>query len=325
MPEGNSGSCFLDLPTADLVRSARDEEGKGTEEKRQAAIAWFRVSTAWALLLVTPLYAYVTEGVLTPVMYGGGPFVPFFPAWFAAWHGLGAIFVFWYCVRRWLVAGAWKLISALAAGVGVFWGVWASTLRLPEQVEDPDMVADIGLLTVLGPREFAMYTALITTVLVVAHLGLDRVWPRCWSVGNRSTRSGTIVVTMLAAVWTIVVPWALPMFVVYGLLQVRSPRRHRAASVGPNLVERLAGPIDVRHLAPLLLIVPTASVAYLAVWMAGPSDLVLRVIYYGTISVQAVIGCVVTVMAWRRSGQVAAVACPPELQPDRHALRTFRA
>ncbi len=289
------------------------------------AVAWFRVSTAWALLLVTPLYAYITEGVLTPVMYSGGPFVPFFPAWFAAWHGLGAIFVLWYWVRRWLLAGAWKLISALAAGVGVFWGVWASTLRLPEHVDDPDMVADIGRLTVLGPRDFAIYAALITAVLVVAHLGLDRVWPRQWHVGERSTRAGTVIVTMLAAAWTVVIPWALPMFVVYGMLQVRSLRRHRTVSSGPNIVEQLAGPIDVRHLAPLLLIVPTASASYLALWVASPSELVLRVIYYGIISVQTVIGCTVSLMAWRRSGCVARVADRKHSEPDRHGKRIFRA
>ncbi len=37
-----------------------------------------------SLVLTLPIFAYMTEGVLTPVLYSGGPFVPIFPLWFTA-------------------------------------------------------------------------------------------------------------------------------------------------------------------------------------------------------------------------------------------------
>ena len=52
------------------------------------AIDRYRVSTWWSLWLASPLFALVVEGVITPVTYSGGPFVPIFPAWFAFWHGV---------------------------------------------------------------------------------------------------------------------------------------------------------------------------------------------------------------------------------------------
>ena len=275
-----------------------------------AAVVWllatYRVSSGWGLLAVTPLFAYVTEGVLTPVMYSGGPFVPFFPAWFAAWHGLGSVAVAWFLLRRWMLDERWAALVAACAALGLFWGLWASTSLLPELVEDEDMIDTVGVLSVLEPGQFTLYVATVTTILAVAHVIIGFVWPR----RVRPGRTSTIVLGALllggALIWTFAAPWALPMFVFYGWLQVRVLRRHRAAANGPTLLERFRGRIRIRAVVPLVAIVPVASIVYLVMWRAEPSDAVLRVVHYGSIAVQTVIGLVVGVLAWRRAGVVSA-------------------
>lgn len=55
------------------------------------AIAHFRVRRLPALILVAALYAFLVEGVITPVIYEAGLFDPIMPAYFIGWHGLLAV------------------------------------------------------------------------------------------------------------------------------------------------------------------------------------------------------------------------------------------
>ncbi|HEC10483.1 MAG TPA: hypothetical protein ENI86_13115, partial [Acidimicrobiales bacterium] len=108
------------------------------------AISRYRVGGLASLILVAPLFAYVTEGVITPVMYSGGPLIPFFPAWFTFWHGFIGLVGLWYLLHLWMVRGRRKLILAASVGLGAFWGLWSTTLWLPENVGDPELIADNG-------------------------------------------------------------------------------------------------------------------------------------------------------------------------------------
>lgn len=270
-----------------------------------AAVIWlmsmYRVSTGWGLLAVAPIFAYVTEGVITPILYTGGPFVPFFPAWFAAWHGLGSVVLGWYLLRKWMLAERWMPIIAASIGLGAFWGVWASTSRLPESVNDEDLIADLGELVVLGPGRFALYAGMVTLSLAVAHLLLGFVWPLELRVRSRSVRAIGAVVLIGATAWTVVVPWALPMFLVYSWFQIRVLRRHRDdnASTQGTLLFQLRGRIRVRAATPLALIAATAATVYLMIWNVDPSDSVLNVVFYSIIAIQTLVGGVLTAMAWR--------------------------
>lgn len=281
-------------------------------------IGHFRVDAGRSLVLVAPVFAFAVEGVLTPIIFTG-PFLPIFPAWFAWWHGISALIGFVFLLRAWLLAERTMVLVAAALGIGGFWGLWSSTLWLPENVEDPELVAEMGELMVLGPAAFARYAATFTIVLIVSHLLLGFVWPdraathpiAAWVVGGLSA--------IAVVAWTAALPWALPMAALYLWWPWRALRRHRAgveaaAPAGsPGLFGQLGGRVRPLAAAPLLLIAPSAALTYAGLWAVDPSDTVLRVTMYGTIAIQAVAGgvvCILAVLRVRRSIVRAIPAAP---------------
>lgn len=266
-----------------------------------ALVRRYRVDSWWSLLLVVPVVAYVVEGVITPMLYVGGPLVPFFPMWFTGWHGIMSLGALVFVVRRLVLdESCWRL-TLLAAGFGVFWGAWASTASLPESRSDPDLVAELGTLVVLEPWGFAGYACLFTVVLIVGHGLIGFVWP-LGSDDRRArsaARSGRLsvgervlagAVLLGSAMWTLAVPWALPMFVVYVSMQLVALRRHRAQTPidRADLFATLAGHVRLRALAPLLVMAPSAAFTYATIWRVGPGDATLRLVMYSTIAVQTV-------------------------------------
>lgn len=266
----------------------------------------FRVDSWWSLMLVVPVAAYVVEGVITPVLYTGGPFVPFFPVWFTAWHGMLSLAVLVFVTRRLLLDESWAKLILLAVSLGLFWGAWSSTSLLPESVTDPDLLAEHDTLEVLDPAAFAGYAGVFTAVLIGGHAVIGFVWP----TGTATSRSGPLgrgeralagLVLLGATMWTFAVPWALPMFLAYSGVQVAALRRHRdRRTSGPDLLARLAGRVRFRALAPLVLMAPSAALTYAGLWRLGPSDTALRIVMYATIAIQTVAGAVVVVTALRR-------------------------
>ncbi|MFV2040354.1 MAG: hypothetical protein ACC660_08920, partial [Acidimicrobiales bacterium] len=212
----------------------------------------YRVNSLAALVLAAPIFAYLVEGVLTPVLYSGGPFVPFFPAWFTFWHGFIGVVRLWYLLHKWLVEGRTRAIVVASAALGLFWGLWSTTMWLPESLDDAELVADLGgPLQVLDPGGFARYAASFTLILAAAHWLWGRVvrpgvaGSATWTVQSRWARR--IYATGIAAAlvgWTVVIPWALPMFAAYAALQVWLLRRHSETATGPGLIQQLDGFAD---------------------------------------------------------------------------------
>lgn len=285
-------------------------------------IGRFRVDLGWSLLLVAPIFAFIVEGVLTPVIYTG-PFLPVFPAWFTWWHGIMALILGVFVLRSWLLADRRRLVALVSVGLGCFWGIWASTLRLPENVEDVELLTEHDELVVLGPGAFARYAVTFTVILIAAHLALGFVWPKRsgpWPTAERVV-GGLVIIGVVG--WTVALPWALPMFALYLLVPWRALRWHRAtrrtggARSGPDLIAELQGRVRPGAVAPLALMAPAATLAYTALWLADPSDVVLQTIMYGTIAVQGIAAAVLLVMAVRR---VRRDRPDPQEQPDSASL-----
>lgn len=266
----------------------------------------YQVDSWWSLMLAAPVVAYVVEGVITPILYSGGPFVPFFPVWFTMWHGILSFTVLVFVIRRLLLDETLAKLTMLALGLGVFWGVWSTTQWLPENYEDPELLAEHGTLRILNPDAFAGYAALFTGVLIVAHGVIGFVWPTGTPPpSGRLTWSERILGVLVlagAAIWTAVYPWALPMFLAYAGVQVFALRRHRGQ--GPperrDLFAQLAGRVRLRALLPLVIVAPTAAVTYAVLWRIAPSDLALRVLMYSIIAAQTAIGAVIMVWTFLR-------------------------
>ncbi|MEL6893796.1 MAG: hypothetical protein AAFP84_19545, partial [Actinomycetota bacterium] len=265
----------------------------------------FEVHDRWGLVLALPIFAYVTEGVITPVLYAGGP-IPFFPLWFTGWHGLLSVLVLFVVVRRLAIERRALAMTALSVGVGLFWGTWLSTSWLPENLQDPELLEEHGSLVPMEPAEFGAYTAVFVAFLLGAHLLLDRAWPvdttRLFARTERVLIAGLL---LGAALWTVAAPWALPMFVVLCWIQFRLLRRHRdrRSPDQPTMLESLRGPASPLALLPLVVMAPVATAAYWFWWELSPSEVVLNWLYYGTIAVQTIAATALLVVAWRRTGR----------------------
>lgn len=270
----------------------------------------YHVTDWWSLLLVAPVIGFVVEGVITSVIYSGGPFVPLFPAWFSFWHGIMAFGGLVFGLRHLVLHRSKWATAAASAGLGLFWGLWSITLWLPENVNDPELLeAHPEGLHVLDPAEFGLYAVVMTALLVAAHGLIGFVWPTPGETSGRSGRLGVrewLVIALclaMAVVWTVTLPWALPMFLAYCLLQIVALRWHRASTTTdePSLFDRLQGKPGAGALAPLMLMAPLAAGTYQVLWALSPSQDAVRVFMYGAIALQVVVGLVLGVMSFIRA------------------------
>ena len=132
----------------------------------------FKVQRFSALVLVSALYAFLTEGVLTMVLYEAGPLDMFMPAYFIGWHGLLSLVFGWYGLRKWLMKGQWKRVLAFGLIFGLFWGIWAITWWLPEAFDSPVRVHPWSIF------DFGLYAFVFSSTLALSHWLLGRgLWP----------------------------------------------------------------------------------------------------------------------------------------------------
>lgn len=268
-----------------------------------AATLWMmarnQVSTWPQLLIASTIYAYVTEGVITPVMYSGGPFVPFFPVWFTAWHGMLALVAFAFGIRWLLLERRITQLTAAAGAFGAFWGFWLTTSALPSQLEDPELLEVNDELHVLSTGEFAVYAATFTLIAIVAHWLVGFVWPQRWAPSRLYRRVVGGLCLLAAGLWSVAFLWALPMFLAYVWLTDRV-----LGWSGPpatdTLLDRLTGKVRMLDLWPLLVMAPTATLVYAGINATAPTEAVLNWIYFGTIVVQTLFALVVLIWASRR-------------------------
>lgn len=264
----------------------------------------YRVSDRWGLLLVAPVVGLLVEGVITPVVYTGGPFVPFFPVWFGAWHGVLSVIVLLIGVRSWLLAGRWRTLLVAMVGLGVFWGTWSTTMWLPENLDDPELIADHGgPLQLLDPSQFALYALWVSAVLAGAHLLLGRGgWMSAFEPARVVRAIWLLATAAIVVAWTVAIPWAAPMFVAYFALQRWGLRRSVATGFRPSVLQRLDGRVALRSLWPMAALPLSATSTYAAWWAIDvPHTVVRGAFMYGVIAVQTAVGGVLFVMALHRA------------------------
>jgi len=179
-----------------------------------AALLWtlnrYRAAGWTGLILIGAVYGFVTEGVLTAVLYGGFPFDPFAISYTSlAWHDLVSVGFGLFALHRLLASG--RVLTALLA-VGAFgmpWGVRATGLQLPDGASDDSegIPLFMGQVSVLL---FAAYTVGVTLVVGLCHALLGRVVRTDDLVLGR--RPGGAVLVIGAAFFAVLIvplaPWA---------------------------------------------------------------------------------------------------------------------
>ena len=248
------------------------------------------------LILAGALFAWTVEGVIVYVLHEAGPLDPFFPAMFAGWHGLLSFVFLAFAVRRWLIAGATRTLGIAATVYGVWWGLWATTSRLPDS--DQALAATDGV-AATPIAEFAVVTALVTCAVAVGHLLLDRVWPAGWIPGRIS---GWIILGstgLYAAASGLAIPWAPFRWAALVAIPVSGLILTRRGSARSNVYSALRGRILPRSLLALAPIGIGASVVY-ALAAPLPQD-VVELLFFSMVLVQMLAGGSALIWAMVRS------------------------
>ena len=233
------------------------------------AIDALRVQTGAGMVLVAGLYAFLVEGVLTPVLYEGGVLDPVLPAYFVAWHGLLAFLFGWYLVRKWLLVGQWRWLLAGSVSVGLLWGSWAITYWLPETFSD---FARPGQWPV---ADFALHAFTFTAMFMVAHGLLGRGG---WVASFQPSRVEKWVVAALLLFFfaTLAFPAAPLGIVKLGVLctAVFLPLMLQKRTAAPgSILQTMAGPIQNRYLLILFVMPGMGTAVYaLATSLPIPED-----------------------------------------------------
>ncbi len=259
------------------------------------AIERFRVNRLAPLVLVSAVFAFLVEGVLTPVLYEAGLLDPVMPAYFVGWHGLFSVVFGWYLIRKWLVQEKWQRILLGATAFGLFWGTWSLTFWLPENVNDPDFLAhaaDTGVPAGKWPvADFALYAFTFTVFLMLAHWLLGRgIWPREFKPSRAEIG---VVFGALLLYFTVGVMWAIPLAVlkIAVLLGVVFAALRRFGQTSPHtLYQELAGQVSSTHLL-VLLAMPLAATAVYGLAAALPiPETFIRGLLEGIPALQALVG-----------------------------------
>ncbi len=225
-----------------------------------AATLWLlaatRASRVEHVVLGGAVLAFLVEGVLTPVIYEDGA-LPLLAMLFVGWHGLVAFVGFWYLARRWLVERRLGRLAAASIAFGLYWGLWATTWRLPESREGLEAAEAAP-----DPTAFALYALVVGVVLAGAHWLSGFVWPtelRASRGVGTALGLGLLGYHVVAAV--VVVPWATVKLV--ALLAPVVWLLWRSRGDEPTVFAQLGGRVRLGDTV-VLLAMPAAAAAVFA-------------------------------------------------------------
>lgn len=248
------------------------------------------------VVLAGAVFAFVVEGVLTPIIYGDGPF-PVLASLFVGWHGMLAFIGMWYLTRRWLRAGRTRLLRHVSIVFGALWGVWAFVAAFGD-TELPD-----GAGAVLSPEQFTIYALGVGVVFVAAHWLIGFVWPEEWRPGRAST---WIVATVTAAYFAVAVLFAVPWAPAkLGILLGGTYWLIRRVPDGvqtnaPTVLDRLSGTVPLTSTASILIAPVMASIVYGTMWLIDAPEAALGGLYWVFVAAQVVGGGIAYMWAaWR--------------------------
>jgi hypothetical protein len=213
-----------------------------------AALATFRVRRWAALFLAGALYGWLGEGVLVQTMYD---MFPINLSWTGlAWHSVISVCAGWYGLSVALQRGT--LYAALtAAGLGLFWGLWAVMWWQPGEGGHVTPLVDFT-------RHVFTQGALLTFAYAA--------YPRFLSPGAFSSRWGRGIVIILAVLWFafVAVPHTiLALFVAPPLfaLTLYALRRLGKASEEPSVLMTLR-PVPLARYAAIFAMPLCATTVY---------------------------------------------------------------
>jgi len=263
----------------------------------------YRVGTLAGLVLASGVFAMITEGIITPIVYSDGP-LPVMFLYFLGWHGLISVVFIWYTVHRWALLGRRRALGLWSALLGLGWGVWstdywrAQTIaeQAAENLEEPGLW-DVGQWAV---PKFAAFAFGFTALLIVCHWLLGFVWPTEWKPSRASTVVVSLALASWLALWTVAIPYAPVKFAAIVGLLVWLLRRSRRVGGGATLLSLGSGRVQFVNLVPLVAMPAGAVAGYSMMAVVDLGGAGLDAIYFGLVAATLAAGALSVAWASRR-------------------------
>ena len=268
------------------------------------AIGRYAVDSTGRLVLASGIFAMVTEGIITPVVYSDGP-LPVLFVYFLGWHGLLSVVFLWYTVRRWALLGRRRRLALWSGLLGLAWGIWSTNYwraqtiaeQAAENSEEPGLW-DIGQWAV---PEFAAFAFGFTALAIGCHWLLGFVWPRHWEPSRGWTTAIAIGLVAYLGLWTVAIPYApLKFAAIVGLL-VWLLHRSRPQPGSVTLLARNAGRVRMVNLLPLACLPSGAVASYALMTGLDLGDPALGTIYWTLVTATALGGALAILWAGREA------------------------
>ncbi len=264
------------------------------------AIQVYRVDRFAPLFLCATLFGVLVEGLMTPIVYEGGPLDPIMVIWTSiAWHGLLSFILFWRFFRKCLLRGETRKVAIASALFGAFLGFWSLIYYLPDIVFIGDEHARLlgedlthrfkaaverggdvqALLGEVSPDKravmesalachewpiwkYALWTLVMTAWLAGAHYLLGYLWPTEFLPSKALVITAGAALILFSLNWLPAVPWAPIKLAVVLTIVLLPLRKYKRTAAGPTVFEQLQGKIDPRNLRPFLLLPVAATFVY---------------------------------------------------------------
>lgn len=239
------------------------------------AIQAFRVKTLSALFLCGALYGFVVEGVIVTLIYEQGLW-----AWFhvsytpLAWHAPISVVFGWYYLRKLLISGSMKRLVGWCCAFGTFWGCWSLVYTI-------DLGEGEGVLGAWPVWSFAAYVFTFGAVLAACHWAFGRVWLRAFEPSKAERWAVSAIIVAYFALGTapqVPTMWfKLPVLLAVTLLALWSNRRKEREG---SLLSELGGRVPLSRATALLCMPCVATLVYALVLSVGPSENLIRTVFY---------------------------------------------
>jgi hypothetical protein len=217
---------------------------------------WQRAYAAYRVFLAGAVFGWLVEGTVVGTLYGTESSAPFPLSLLVtgvSWHALISAWVGWHFLRRSLGHVRPSRAAAWSAGLGLFWGTWATFLWR----ETPPVI--------VPARAFASHAAVATAVLaacywVAGRVGVASFRPRPLGVCLAAGALGVFCVQQVKALGV------QPLVVLPALVWLAVTVLRRAAQTDPPGDPPPDPAARVGNLACLLLMPLVATGAYV-LWM----------------------------------------------------------
>ncbi len=263
------------------------------------AMGRYEVDTTGRLVLAAGIFAMVTEGVITPVVYSDGPFpVMFF--YFLGWHGLLSVVFLWYTVHRWALHGRRRSLALWSGLLGLAWGLWSTNYWRPvtiaEQAAENREEAGFWEIGQWSVPKFALFAFGFTALVISCHWLLGFVWPRDWKPSRAWTIFVAVALVAYLGLWTVAIPYAPLKFAAFvGLLVWLLHRSRPQLDSATTLLAANAGRVRLVDLLPLVSMPAGAVVMYALMADLDAADPALDLIYQSLVVITALAGAVAAV------------------------------